>query len=68
MPAKRELQSGLLEYPVMCTTIEKLHTGLSLLLMLMMLMLFSFLVDVDVYVVLVLVVAVILYRLERKKN
>ncbi len=28
MPAKRELQSGLLDQPAMCTTLEKLNTGL----------------------------------------
>ena len=26
MPAKREMQSGLLEIPVICTTVEKLET------------------------------------------
>ncbi len=29
MPAKRELQSGLLDQPAMCTTLEKLNTGLN---------------------------------------
>ena len=27
MPAKRELESGLLDQPAMCTTVHSLHTG-----------------------------------------
>ena len=28
MPAKRELESGLLDQPAMCTTVNSLHTGI----------------------------------------
>ena len=30
MPAKRELQSGLMDHPVTCTTLERLHTSIVL--------------------------------------